>query len=408
MERLLIAQLSDFHLGASLRGGRLALPAAKAGKRRDEQRQCLQRFADHVRGSRPNLVLLPGDLFDSGEPDVDDLNFVITTVNSLAPTPVFVTPGNHDGYAASSCYNPHSALSQSRGRGPKWGSHVHIFASDHFETVPLHHRSDATVTGAAFHRHTPESRHALADLARPPENGLHLLLFHGALQNYPRPGAEKEVLPFTTAELERAGYAYAAVGHYHHGGAILSEGGQVLGAYAGAPFAASLMDEDVGTWLDVELIPGEPLTEQALDWRRCDDRAIRRIEMDVSGPTDTMALAQRLEEQLTTRGATPRDLVCIVLRGRLARGITFNPQAELRSRFFHAVVDDAAIEPDYAIDFDAELPEEPGLAATSEEVLRWKMLKEYHKADSDERRALVREALIYGLDALTLGEIHLR
>jgi len=408
MERFLIAQLSDLHLGVSLGGGRLALPPTKVGKRRAEQRQGFERFATHVRERRPNVVLLPGDLFDSGEPDVDSLNFLITTVNAMAPTPVFITPGNHDAYAPSSCYNAHSALSQSRARGPKWGSHVHVFIAERFESVPLSRHNGVTVTGAAFHRHTPEGHRALEELPRPPQEGLHLLVFHGALSNYPRPGAQKEVLPFTAAELEQAGYAYAAVGHYHHGGPITGEGGRVLGAYAGAPFAASLADEGVGTWLDVELTPGQPLTRNALHWERCDDRAIHRIEMDVSGPTDTTALAHRLEELLAARQAGERDLVHLTLRGRLARGIQFNPQADLRERSFHATVDETAVEPDYAVDFDAELPDEPGLAATSEEVFRWKMLKLCGEEASEEGRALIKEALFYGLDALTLDEIHLR
>ena len=39
------------------------------------------------------MVLMPGDLFDSGEPSIDDLNFLISTVNSMGPTPVFIAPG---------------------------------------------------------------------------------------------------------------------------------------------------------------------------------------------------------------------------------------------------------------------------------------------------------------------------
>jgi hypothetical protein len=106
--------------------------------------------------------------------------------------------------------------------------------------------------------------------------------------------------------------------------------------------------------------------------------------------------------------ATARDLVCLALRGRLARGVDFAPGPRLNERFFHAVADDSAVEPDYTIDFEADLPQEPGLAATCEEVFRWKMLALWREATSDEERARIKEALFYGLDALTLGEIHLR
>lgn len=408
MERVRLAQFSDLHLGVSLGGGKLALPREKADKRRAEQRQCLTRFAAHVREARPAAVLIPGDLFDSSEPDIDDLNFAINTINGMAPVPVFIAPGNHDGYAASSCYNPHSALYQSRGSGPKWANHVRIFTHERFESVPVPGHPAMSVTGCAFHRHLPESRRALAELARAPQSGTRILLFHGSLQNYPRAGADREVLPFSAAELDRAGYTYAAVGHYHRSGAISSERGGVLGAYAGAPFATSLADEGVGTWLDVELTAGEPLRESALRWHRSDERAIIRVEMDATGLSDATALAQRLDELLAARGAAPRDIVHVTLKGRIARGVAFNPLTALADRFFHAAVDASGLEPDYSVDLGGEPPPEPGLAATTEELFIWKMRTLYRQAANDEERATIKEALYYGLDALTLGEIHLR
>jgi len=406
MRRLLIAQFSDLHLGASVSGGRLALPPRKVEQRRAEQRACLERFAQHVREARPDMVLMPGDLFDNPEPSIDALNFLIAMVNQMSPTPVFVAPGNHDGYQPSSGYDTHSALYQSRGGGPKWGSHVHLFTGEQFETVAMPHHREVTITGVAFHRHTPVSRRVLAELGPPPAEGCHLLLFHGSLQHYERPGADKEVLPFTVEELAQAGYAYAAIGHYHHGGPIADEDGHLLGAYAGAPFATSLSDEAAGRWLEVELTPGRRSAEKALTWHRVDPRTIRRATLDVSGLTDTTTLDHHLAQALAD--ASDADILHLALRGRLARGIDFRPEEALRERFFHAVVDDAAVEPDYDIDLEAPLADEPGLAATSEEMFRWRMHKTYLEAASPDERRRIKRALYYGLDALTLGEIHLR
>jgi len=408
MEALRLAQFSDLHLGANLAGGKLALPHAKAQSRRREQRECLARFAARVRESRPAAVLVPGDLFDTAEPNTDDLNFAINTVNSMSPVPVLIAPGNHDGYAPSSCYNTQSALYQSRRSGPKWGRHVHIFTAESFETVPLPGQPDVTVTGAAFHRHLPDSHRALAELPRAPEEGLHLLVFHGSLLNYPRAGDDREVLPFAATELERAGYRYAAVGHYHRGGAILGERGQVLGAYAGAPFATSLGDQGAGSWLEVELPGRGPLDESALHWHRCDERAVVRVELDLTGLTDSTAIARRLDELLAEAQATKRDLVHVTLRGRLARGVPLDVAEAFAGRFFHLGVDDSAVEPDYAIDLDGPAPEPPDLAATSQELFTWRMRQRYQQATTDEERALIKEALCYGLDALDSGEIHLR
>lgn len=406
MRRLLVAQLSDLHLGANLSGGKLALPPRQAEQRRREHRECLERFARHVRETRPDMVLMPGDLFDSPEPSIDDLNFLIAQVNQMSPTPAFIAPGNHDAYEPSSGYNVHSALYQSRGGGPKWGSHVHVFTGEQFTAVAMPHHREVTVTGAAFHRHMPEARRALAGLQRPPGDGCHLLLFHGSLQSYPRAGADKEVLPFTADELAAAGYAYAAVGHYHHGGPIEDAQGRLLGAYAGAAFATSLSDEGAGQWLEIELTPGERSAGQALHWHRSDPRSIRRAVLDVTGLSDTTALDHHLAQALAGVGA--EDMVHVTLRGRLTRGVDFRPEALLRERGFHAAVDDSAVEPDYDIRLDGPLPEEPGLASTSEEMFRWRMHKMYLEASSPEDRQRIRQGLYYGLDALTLGEIHLR
>lgn len=406
MRRVLVAQLSDLHLGASLSGGKLALPPRRAEQRRREQREALERFAQHIRGARPDMVLMPGDLFDSPEPSIDDLNFLIAQVSQMAPTPVFIAPGNHDACEPSSGYNVHSALYQSRGGAPKWGSHVHLFTGEQFETVAMPHHREVTITGVAFHRHMPDSRRALAGLEPPSAEGCHLLLFHGSLQHYARPGADKEVLPFTVEELAEAGYAYAAVGHYHHGGGIEGEDGHLLGAYAGAPFATSLSDEGAGQWLEVELTPGKRSAETALTWHSFDPRAVRRATLDVSGLTDTTTLDHHLAQALAE--ASDADILHLTLRGRLARGVDFRPEQALCERFFHAAVDDSAVEPDYDIDLEAPLPDEPGLAATSEEMFRWRMHKMHIEASSPDERRRIKQALYYGLDALTLGEIHLR
>ena len=71
-------------------------------------------------------------------------------------------------------------------------------------------------------------------------------------------------------------------------------------------------------------------------------------------------------------------------------------------------MDDSRVEPDYAVDLAAMPAKEPGLAATSEELFLWRMRKLYQQTPDEEERAKIREALFYGLDALTLGEIHLR
>jgi len=402
MDRVRIAQFSDLHLGVNLSGGKLALPLEKARKRRDEQRDALSAFANHVRETNPTLVLIAGDLFESGEPRIDDLNFAIRTIKSLEGIPVFIIPGNHDPYSPSSCYETASALYQRRPGGPKWGRNVHIFTSERFETRAVPGAPGVTVTASAFHHHTPPGTRPLANLRAPQEEGIHLLLFHGALETIPVPLEEREVCPFTVEELEAAGFAYAAVGHYHHGAEIKGSNDRVLGAYAGAPFAFSLSEAGAGAWLEVELTADET----ALRWHRCDNRRVHSLELDLTGHPDSASMMAALEE--ATKDMGNGDIVHLTLVGRTTPGVVFDPAAALAERFFHAVVDASRVEPDYDIDFKAEVPEEPDSTATSEQLFRWKMVKLYQECDDEAQRAIIREALFYGLDALKTGRVHLR
>ena len=119
---LKILHAADFHLDSPF----AALSEEQAVLRRKEQRQLLRSLAEAAAGA--DLVLLPGDLLDSGVCHLETVEALEEFLNSL-PGRVFVAPGNHDYYAPESPWdrmelrdNVHIFTSPSRNRWscPSW------------------------------------------------------------------------------------------------------------------------------------------------------------------------------------------------------------------------------------------------------------------------------------------------
>ena len=104
---------ADFHLDSPFQ----SLPPDQAAERRQEQRQLLTRLASTARETQAQLIFLAGDLFDSQRVRPETLELLLDTLEELEAQ-VFIAPGNHDPYTASS---PYARL--------PWPSHVHIFSS---------------------------------------------------------------------------------------------------------------------------------------------------------------------------------------------------------------------------------------------------------------------------------------
>ena len=89
---LKIIHAADFHLDSPF----AALSEEQAALRRREQRQLLASLAEAAEGA--DIVLLPGDLLDSGVCHAETVEALEGFLNAL-PGRVFVAPGNHDYYA---------------------------------------------------------------------------------------------------------------------------------------------------------------------------------------------------------------------------------------------------------------------------------------------------------------------
>lgn len=283
MKRLKILHAADLHLDSPFEG----LPAGKAAIRRKEQRELLAALARLAAAEQVDLVLLAGDLLDSGNTYYETGEELVRSLGRIG-APVFIAPGNHDYYAPSS---PYARLSLP--------DNVHIFTENAIRCVTLPDLS-VRVFGAAF----TDSRSGalLAGFhAEKTEGVYNVLCLHGEVG-----GREPRYDPISEQELAASGMDYAALGHVHSASG-LRKAGDCWYSWPGCPEGRGFDETGEKT---VSLV--------TLDGADCELRPVsiakRRYELmkvDVTGADPLLAVHTSLPDD------TVRDVYRIVLTGEI-------------------------------------------------------------------------------------------
>lgn len=212
METVKIVHCADLHLGSPFAGfGR------RAAIRRADLLQTFRRILAVCREQQAQLLLVAGDLFDSGHPSRELVEAVRDGFSALDGVTVAIAPGNHDPMAVDSPY----ALEDF------WPENVHIFCG---EMQPL--MLDALgvcLWGAAFTGAYGEQ--PMLHTAQPlDEHLIHIGVLHGTLTS----GEQTPYGPITTAEIAASGLDYLALGHIHACSGV-QRIGRTFYAYPGCP-----------------------------------------------------------------------------------------------------------------------------------------------------------------------------
>ncbi len=281
MRKIKILHGADLHLDSPFEG----LPAGKAAVRRSEQRELLGRLAALVQSESVDLVLLSGDLLDSGKPYFETGEELVRSLGRMG-VPVFIAPGNHDYYDAKS---PYARL--------KLPENVHVFTSGRIQAVELPELG-VRVYGAAF----TESRSGpLLDgfRAERTEGVYDLLCLHGEV------GVRDSVYdPVTEAALAQSGLDYAAFGHVHKASG-LQKAGATWYAWPGCPEGRGFDETGEKSVYLVELEGTDcRLTPVCVAGRK-----YQLLRVDVTDADPLLAIHTQLPDD------TVRDIYRIVLTG---------------------------------------------------------------------------------------------
>ena len=361
---------ADLHLCSPL----AAFSPRVAAARRERQFAALAALFAQAVARGAQMILLAGDVFDSPTPPPEGIDRFFAIVRAQ-PVPVLVAPGNHDPLREGGVWQ--------RGERP---ANLHVFDSPQLTCLDFP-TLGASVYGYAFTAENMPSP-ALGDGTGRAADRTTILLAHGDLNAPLSPYA-----PIGAGQLERSGFAYAALGHIHRPMPPCRYGRTVV-AYSGF-FAGRGFDETgAGQALFVE-IEGEYVGTQCMH-TACD--RFERLELDCTGATDGAQIAVRLQERLREAAFSAETAVSVVLTGQVGLACRVNRTALQTAGEGFALfeVRDQTV----PILDSGYLEKDPTLRGAFYRALLPRL------TDGDgEVRALAAEALRMGLSALSGGEV---
>ena len=361
---LKLLHAADLHLDSAFE----ALPAGKAAIRRDEQRRLLNSLAELASREKVALVLLSGDLLDSGSAYYETGEELLRCLRQIA-VPVFIAPGNHDPYVPGS---PYLRL--------HFPENVHIFSGNSIESVLLPERN-ARVYGAAFtdRRCAPLLRGFHAEK----EEGVYqLLCLHGELGN-----KASAYNPIAEEELAESGLDYAALGHIHTASG-LRRAGNTWYSWPGCPEGRGFDECGEKT---VNLVTLDETGGCLLETASIATRRYEQLRVDVTGGDPLLMIHTRLPDD------TVRDVYRVVLTGETESAPDLHRLYQNLSEMF----------------FELQLRDETHLRRdlwerAGEDSLRGiflrKLKERYDAAKSDAEKQQIEQAARWGLAALNNAE----
>jgi DNA repair exonuclease SbcCD nuclease subunit len=211
-------QLSDIHLGARLGG----IPEETAQHLREASREAVRSAFSAAHEQAVDVVLLPGDLFESSGVDpAGQLRFVYEQAAALAPVPVILAPGNHDEYGPESPYASEEPP-----------ENVSLFTTGQ---LSVRDTRIGTVVGRAVQAGEGSGALDWSTLPVPPLAPSLLILHASVLHGEDTRRHSRTIVPTTAEALQETGYAYVALGHYHDFHEWKRPTGLAYAAYAGCP-----------------------------------------------------------------------------------------------------------------------------------------------------------------------------
>jgi DNA repair exonuclease SbcCD nuclease subunit len=277
---------------ADLQLGMKAEDASDCGERQRAARfEALQRMVEVARDEEVGLILIAGDMFEHNQVGTRTVSRAVQLLQDAAPIPVFILPGNHDWYDASSVYQrPEFA-------GDRAGN-ITVLR----EESPIEVANDCTLYPCPV-----TERWSYLDPTdwiprREDDDTIRIGVAHGTL---PIPGEER-ILPIEPDTAQRKGLDYLALGHTH--GLRRYDGGRV--AYPGTPEQTSFGEEGAGQVLLVTVERDRP---PQIEERQTASLAWETIEVQLSDPVDE-SLAD-LRERIQSLEDGPRTLLRLELTG---------------------------------------------------------------------------------------------
>ena len=381
---LRLLHTADLHLDSRFTGS--GLGREKVTQRRAELLDVLRGITSIARERNADALLIAGDLFEDEYVVRATLERTFGTIAELAPTPVFISPGNHDPAVPGSPYLT-----------APLPSNLKVFTDRDIERVELDGKNSA-IFGLGF-----ASRHERSQLLKGfrVEGGaaINVLLAHGAVF-LSAEGQAGDYNPIDPADLRASGADYCALGHYHRAQDVWSDERGLRAAYPGSPEPMRFgHDGEFGVLL-VEIEAGGPINVERI---RTQKRSYSRLDLDISACGDAAAVDREILRVLGDP-MLEGGLVELILRGTVQPGFGFDADtySGAIARFFDFRLVDRTVP-----DFDLEAISREG---TARGAFCRAMLAGIEAEEGEEGRRMREKALWLGLAAfegVDVGEMPL-
>ena len=345
-------------------------PPSFGSQRRKQLREAFERALSLAKERHVDALCIAGDLYEDGLAGPDAAHYVCRKLHELSPIRVFISPGNHDPYSATSLYRLLEPLPPN----------ITLFRRRQFSKAPL---CEGLTLWGSGHERALDRDPILRDFCCAGA-GTHLLLFHGSDRDRVPPNKET-IAPFSAAEIEQAGAAHAMVGHYHG----QSQFGRY--AYPGSLEPHNFMQAGRHTAALVVVQDGR-VNVEFID---INQTRYVEAELGVEDVGDSRQLADAAFAKLRTIVPEPGKVFCrLHLRGQAAATLELDAaalQAELNAGFPGTqLIDEVS-----AFDLEAIAAETSTVRAEFVKTIA----RRIEAASDGDERALLAQARNYGLAA---------
>lgn len=369
-----IFQTGDIHLDSPFSGGDIL--RSENGRKR--LRALFRRMMDFVREKKYDLVLIPGDLYDTGFLSEESAEMIRTELASL-PCPVVISPGNHDPYEKGSFYMS-SSLPEN----------VHVFSDESlgkFEFEEL----GAVVYGYAFTSN--------AHYANPLEgffadsDKIKILCAHSEV-GVPLSGKA----PMSYGDMEASGFDYAALAHIHKAPEVYSSS-RLTAAYSGFAEGRGFDEIGQGSALSVSIFETGDKKEIKYEKISFSDYSFEILPINVTGIDSDDDIASLIEREIDTLHYGNSNSLRVLLEGFLS--LDFSPNLSYIKKRCSSAVDYFEIKDNTMPTFDA-------VALSKDMTIRgelYRTLEEKLNSGDMKERNLAAMALRIGLASLDGGDL---
>jgi len=354
-----ILHAADLHMDSAYG----SLPTEKAILRRAEQRDMLFYIADLANKEEVQLVLLSGDLFDSGASYKDTYEALLDALKTIKAE-VFIAPGNHDYFCPKS---PYAFL--------EFPENVHIFKSPIVSSVTLD-KLNCRVYGIGFSASRCPS--LLEGFSAENDGLINIMTVHGELNGDMYNHISPEMI-------ENSGLDYLALGHVHEFSGIQRLGDTYF-AYPGCTAGRGF--DELGTkGVIIGTVDKENVNLKLVP---IEGREYKTFDMDL---TDKKNVNDALSEFFAEHPEEKKNIVRIVLKGLYSGNINENElMLALSDKCFHLIIKD---ETRLGVDIWTGMNED-----TLSGLFLKSMSMKYKAAERTEEKERINMAVRFGLSAL--------